>query len=404
MAHNFISGLIMKILFLNRYFIEGTSGGLVEYLNDLPPALNSLGIETIFYHENPQNKNQLSISKQMQNGMRAWCGPYPKPSWFVSRKKLQPLIDLCHLQKVDLIHAQGLYRSGWLAQQIFQRTDIPYIITSHSDVVKNNSRERMHRPNVQRRCRKILQQAASITHLTPHMEQHSEQLIDTKNKNRIIGNGINLINFIPWKNTPEKNYIFSIGRLINGKGFDILINAYAKLCEQNIKTTLVIAGDGPEYNSLQMQAQTLGLQVMNCEKNIENFPEKTIIFTGQVKGEYKHKLFAESCLTVFPTQPNQWEEAFPIVLLEIMAAGKALIASDLSATQYLMQKGLSAILVKPDEMNAWTDAIKQLIEQPQLRQTMAQNNLIQAENFNWLIIAKQYREVYLSCIPQTGNN
>ncbi len=97
---------------------------------------------------------------------------------------------------------------------------------------------------------------------------------------------------------------------------------------------------------------------------------------------------------LFPTRPSQWDEPFGIVQLEAMAAGKALIASDLPAVRYLESEGLQVIRVPDETADAWATAIETLLTNPEKRKNMGIKNLAAAEKFDWSVIAEQYELAY----------
>lgn len=381
----------MRVLFLHRSTLENISGGVAEFLHYLPLALQQHNVASYLYSEN--RHAALSNPCVLSNNMRAYTGHYIKPGFYTSKKSLAPIIELCEQEKIDLIHAQGVYRTGFLAMQVYKKTGIPYVVTSHADILSTNS-ERMRRFLVKERCKSVLKHAKSVTHLTPFMADFSHQLYDTKNKSTIIGNGINHADWLPFHHLPEKNYFLAIGRLEKGKGFELLIDVYSQLLTQGITTSLVIAGSGSLEACLKEKARLLNISIVENANDTDSFPERSIIFTGYVKDEYKKRLISQSKLVLFATQPTQWEEAFGIVLLEAMAAKKALVGSDIAATRYLQTQGLQGKLVEPTNIDAWISAIKLVLNDDALRYQMEQDNLKAVREFGWDKVAQQYAGVY----------
>src|SRR5579883_1710642 len=124
----------MRILFLCHRETDVKIGGLAEFLHFLPISLKKQNIESIIYTASDSEESH----RLLENGVKWYSGPFAKPALFTSRKKLTPLFKLCEREKIDLIHAQGLYRSGYIALQIRKKLGIPYVITSHSDILTNN--------------------------------------------------------------------------------------------------------------------------------------------------------------------------------------------------------------------------------------------------------------------------
>lgn len=383
----------MRILFLCHRQHDVTIGGVAEFIHFLPLALKKLGITSIVYTQSELSSQTLLGPVSLNNGVSCYSGPFVKPSWFSSHKKLAPLLQLCEKEKIDLIHAQGLYRSGYLAMQIHQHTNIPYIITSHSDILAANS-DRIKRVSVQRRCRRILKHAAHVTHLTSFMADASHDIFETSEKSQVIGNGIDIAGWKSFTNSPEKNYLFAIGRLEPEKGFHVLIDTYAKLRDQGIKSSLVIAGTGSAEKKMHEQTKNLGLNLITDFQNYSAIPESSVVFTGYVRGEIKKQLMAESQLVLFPTQPHAWEEPFGIVQIEAMAAGKPLVSSDTNSTRYLQQLGLQAHVVPPTDTHAWAKEISHLLENAELRKKLGEKNWEHAQQFDWEKVAEQYAQVY----------
>ncbi len=389
----------MRVLFLYPRTLDSNTsvGGVAEFLCSLTPELKLLDVDPIIYSG---DKTLRSLSKPAQVIKEAtiYSGPFIKPGFFVSSGKLVAVLTLCSQMKIDVIHAQGTYTAGFMALQIFKRTKIPYVVTSHSDILLTNSK-RMNRSNVQRRCRQVLKHAAFVTHLTPNMADESHHLWDTREKSTTIGNGIDCQAWQSYFGLPEKNYILGIGRLERGKGFHVLIDMYAKLLARGCTTTsLVIAGTGTEEKNLHSQVKNLNLNLVTDYSDFSHIPEKSVIFTGYVRGEAKKRLIAHSQFVLFSTQPDLWEEAFGIVQLEAMAAGKPVIASNTQVTRFLQSKGLQAALVKPDDVNAWAEQSAELLKDANKRKQLGSANVIAAAQFDWRPIAKEYRDVYKKCV------
>lgn len=384
----------MKVLFLYPRTLDAarSNGGVAEFLCALTPALKKTGVESVIY-AGDKTVNQLTKPNAVLAEATVYNGPFIKPGWWVSKSKLEHVLEVCRMEKIEVIHAQGTYTAGFMAWKIHQHLGIPFVVTSHSDILATNSK-RMNRSNVKRRCRHVLKHASAVTHLTPMMESVSHELYPTHEKSTIIGNGIDCASWLSFARMPEKNYIFSIGRLERGKGFHILIEMAAKLMARGLTTSLVIAGKGSEEPALFAQVKKLGLNLVTEFTDFSAIPERSVIFTGYVRDDVKKRLMAESNLVLFATQPTLWEEAFGIVQLEAMAAGKSMLASDTNVTRFLKQSGMRCQIVEPDNINSWADNAEILLKDEVLRKNMGEENLQAVLQFDWQPIANKYRDVY----------
>lgn len=385
----------MRVLFLYPRTLDEASsvGGVAEFLSSLTPQLNSLGVQAIIYAGDKLQSKLVKQQASLIDEVTVYNGPFIKPSFFVAKRKLAPVLQVCHDEKIDVVHAQGTYTAGFMARQIYKHTRIPYVVTSHSDILTTNSK-RMRRRNVQARCRHVLRDAAAVTHLTPMMEQVSHQLWDTRDKSTIIGNGIDCQSWQAYTSLPEQNYLLGIGRLERGKGFHILIDMYAALIERGVTASLIIAGKGKEEKGLQAQVENYGLNLITDFNDFSHIPEKSVVFTGYVRDEVKKRLIAQSKVILFATQPHLWEEAFGIVQLEAMAAGKPIVASDTNVTRFLEQSGLYACIVDPEDVESWANQTMLLLNDTEMRRQSGLANLQAVAQFDWQPIAEQYQRVY----------
>jgi glycosyltransferase involved in cell wall biosynthesis len=383
----------MSILFLTHAYADTAHGGVAEFLHYLPLNLREQHIDSFIYTKSAQKHSHDLIGPEiLPNEVQRYSGPFFKPGLFSSKKTLRAILRLCQEKNIQLIHAQGTYRAGCMALEIQKLTGIPYVVTSHSDILELNS-ERMRRNTVKRRCQNVLRNASYVTHLTPMMEAASKQLCDTRHKNKIIHNGIDVDVWQDYQNAALENYMLTIGRLEPEKGFNLLLDAYVDLYQQGVRTSLVIAGTGSAESQLIEQAKLSGIPVITNHHDQE-IPGGNIIFTGYVREKEKKSLFARSRFILFPTQPHLWEEAFGIVQLEAMAAGKTIIASNTQATHYLCSLGMQAEVVPAEDRSAWLQAMKMLLEAPEKCYQMGVANRASAQQFAWQRIASEYAEVY----------
>jgi glycosyltransferase involved in cell wall biosynthesis len=383
----------MRVLLLHSRPLDFKQavGGVPEFLKAITGELKKLDLEVMIYAGHKSFK-QIAQTDDVHENVKVFSGPLIEPAFWVSRHKLHPIIEFCQQQNISVLHSQGTYTPGFMVREIAKVTGIPYVVTSHSDIHPVNSM-RLKRRSVRARYRRILQDAACVTHLTPVMEAASHQILDTRDKSYLIHNGIDVASWKPYQHLSEKNYVLGIGRLERGKGFHVLIDMFAEVLKRGVNTSLVIAGTGEAEPALRKQCRDLQLNVVEGLADIDALPEKSVIFAGYVRGEFKYQLIAHSQCLLFATQPDLWEEAFGLVQLEAMAAGKPLIASDIAAVRYMESLGMRAIVVPARDTSAWADAV-QWLQDPAQRLVMGTANVAAIAAFDWRDIAAQYREVY----------
>lgn len=111
-----------------------------------------------------------------------------------------------------------------------------------------------------------------------------------------------------------RRYVFTLGRFVGEKGFDLLINAFSRLNINGFR--LVIAGDSDHETSYSRQLKALAR-------------EKNVVLTGFIKGEKLRQLYTNAGLFVLPS----FHEGLPISLLEAMSYKLPVVVSDIAANK-----------------------------------------------------------------------
>ena len=139
------------------------------------------------------------------------------------------------------------------------------------------------------------------------------------NKLKIIPLGVDLARFSANALKPkeaandEKKRLLFVGQLKQYKGVHVLLESVATLRDQGHSVELGIVGTGPEYGNINRRVRELGLQ-------------EHVHFRGAVSDEELPSLYAQSDLLVLPSVGRR--EAFGLVLLEALASGKPVVATD----------------------------------------------------------------------------
>lgn len=161
-----------------------------------------------------------------------------------------------------------------------------------------------------RHLRSILQSADGVTACSRDLLNKAISFEPSVSaKGQVIPNGVDPDRFMkPASYHHTRPYVFSFGRLTYKKGFDLLLDAFAK-AERN-DLDLIIAGEGEQRTALEAQAKALGL-------------DRHVHFFGRATPEEVVKLLHGSLFGAVPSR----SEPFGIVALETLAAGKPLLAT-----------------------------------------------------------------------------
>ncbi|WP_164103317.1 glycosyltransferase family 4 protein [Candidatus Laterigemmans baculatus] len=146
--------------------------------------------------------------------------------------------------------------------------------------------------------------------------------------------------------------IGTIGRLATEKGFDLLIEAFAKVVGRGLDARLLIAGEGPERAKLEAQIAAAGL-----ESRVE-----LVGFCADPRG------FLE-CLDLFVL--SSLREGLPNVVLEAMAVGVPVIATRVGGVPRIIADGVDGCLVEPRDVEQLAAAMRSLAQTPECRERYA---------------------------------
>jgi phosphatidylinositol alpha-mannosyltransferase len=202
---------------------------------------------------------------------------------------------------------------------------------------------------------------------------------------RVIPNGIDVQRF---QNQPPyaeirdgKFNILFVGRLEYRKGLGYLLRAFERLKPEYPQLRLIIVGDGP-------LRRWYGNFI--ARKQLED-----VVMAGYVPDSELPRYYA-SC-DIFCT-PATGDESFGIVLLEAMASGKPIVATNIDGFREVVSHGVEALLVDRKSRRQLAYALQTLIGNPELRRQLGEAGLLKARQFDWERITDEVVHVYQQAI------
>lgn len=321
-------------------------GGIESHIRDLAEAQVAAGHEVTVLVTNPGREAKTVTL----NGVRVVRTPRLAT---VASTPLSPTFPLAlRRQPAAITHLHFPYPVGEVSQLLAGRR--PYVITYHSDVVRQQSLLRFYRPFLWR----VLRGAACILATSPQYIASSPFLSQLKEKCTVVPLGINPRPYqsaeplLPPGHRPR---LLFVGRHRYYKGVGDLIQAMPMIPDAE----LVLSGTGPMTATWQKLAAETGVA-------------GRVSFLGEVSNADLPGLYASADLFVLPA--NARSEAFGIVLLEAMAAGLACITTELgTGTSFVVQDGDTGLVVPPQDPPALASAVNRLLANPALRCQMGEN-------------------------------
>lgn len=285
------------------------------------------------------------------------------------------------LRDMDVIHVQWPIPNGLGALIVKYLHGIPYINTIYGEEIYLS--KRYHTMFI---IKLLVRNASKSIMISSGTLKASLKEGLRKEKFEIIPFGVDTEFFRPIK--VEKNSkifkILSIGYLIERKGFEYLVKAIKEVLNSHNEVKLIIVGSGPLENQIKK---------LICELKLEG----NIQILKNISDKELLEIYNSSDLFILPSiidfQGNT--EGLGVVLLEAMACKLPVIGSDIGGIPDIIHDNLTGRLVQQKDILGLSKTIIDLIENENLRKSMALNGYEMVKgHFSWEQIAKDYIEIY----------
>jgi phosphatidylinositol alpha-mannosyltransferase len=199
---------------------------------------------------------------------------------------------------------------------------------------------------------------------------------------RVIPNGIQVDRFHPG-HPPIRHLrdgrinVLFVGRLEKRKGLTDLLQAYQYLHERVPETRLIVVGDGPLRSRV--------------ESFVEDRRLEGVVLAGYVPDEVLPRYYATADIFCAPATGS---ESFGIVLLEAMASGLPVVATEIPGYLSVLDPGHDSLTVKPGAAAELGAALTVLARHAELRSRLAAVGIAKARRYSWREVTAQVIEVY----------
>jgi phosphatidyl-myo-inositol alpha-mannosyltransferase len=235
--------------------------------------------------------------------------------------------------------------------------------------------------------RALLHRAARLIAVSPAAASyHAEALGVEPSRFVQVPNGVDAGRFLdaePREDLMDRDRttLLFVGRLEPRKGLEPMIRAFVALCSQREDLRLLVVGDGPER--------------ARCEALVPERLRDTVTFLGRVDHDDLPGCFAAADVYVSPALGG---ESFGIVLLEAMAAGLPVIASDIPGYRTVLREGVQGRFAPPGDPARLAEVVAEVTDDAAGRQRMAAAGRDTVGEYDWPAVATRVREVYLDAI------
>lgn len=230
--------------------------------------------------------------------------------------------------------------------------------------------------------KKALRNASRVITVSQWAKEESDKLIGVDSKTVYIPNGVNYkkyCNIEPMQISHPS--IFFIGRLVKFKGVDILIKSLQIVKKVYPDIHLYIAGNGPQSRNLKSLSRDLNL-------------DSSITFLSFLSEEDKLKMLKSADIFVVPSRI----ETFGIVILEALASGIPIVASNTGGIPQILDNGKYGLLAETENSEDLAQKIIALIKNKSLRDELSEKGKQRAKEYSWDNVAFRTTELYSSIL------
>jgi len=199
----------------------------------------------------------------------------------------------------------------------------------------------------------------------------------------IIPNGIDLMHFRPDVQPIEQycdgklNIVF-MGRMEFRKGVNYLLKAFLEVKKQMPNTRLLICGPGTALRK-------------RYESWVKDVNLKDVVFTGMLSFEDQPRYYRTADIFCAPATSR---ESFGLVLLEAMATGRPIVATNIDGYASVVTSGEEGLLVPPMNSDALAKALLILLQDKAKREEMGRKAIITAGKYSWEDVSRKVLAYY----------
>jgi len=311
------------------------------------------------------------------------------------------LLLLHEKYRFDILNAHWVIPNGIIGALASRVLKVPLVISLHGSGIYLSKKNRIFRAL----AAFVFRSSEGITACSPVLRDEAVELGASLEKSEVIPYGVDLSTFTMDKNKAEPLreelgiakddlVVLALGRMVEKKGFEYLLKAIPEIVSTVPRCKFIFAGNGPVLKELKLRSKKLKIG-------------KFVLFPGDIIWK-DVPLYHSICdvfvvPSVYDSQGNV--DGLPNVILESMATGKPIVASNIAGIPLAVKEGRNGLLVEEKNVNDIEKAVLRLLQSKDLRNKMGKESRRMVENsLNWFETAKQFYDVYLQAIEYNSNS
>jgi phosphatidylinositol alpha-mannosyltransferase len=267
----------------------------------------------------------------------------------------------------DLVWAHSLqFQTTPFAALAARRAGIPFVVSAHIGDLRGVTgltgvAARFHESTV---GRAILRHSTRVIGVSAAVADHVRTLAPAVPVD-VVPNGVDLDRFRPVEAEPSNTFrIGYLGRLVRNKGPETAVRALIELRRRGLPARLLVAGDGLERASMQALAAAAGVSEHVRFDGFRPDPEH---WFGTIDALIRPSL----------------TEGMPLGLLEALATGVPVVASDIPGNRSLITDGTTGFLAPARDPDRFADALERLAREPALRMRFREAGIAMTASMTW---------------------
>ncbi|GAA5212177.1 glycosyltransferase family 4 protein [Microbacterium kyungheense] len=360
-------------------------GGVEEHVFHLARRLRTRGHEVVVWAVDQQDDVPAEddghplrylptpLPSRSVGGVLRWARALPgaRSKWRSALRRDAP----------DVIVVQCFGSNGPWATALAKRAGVPLVYANHGETFMDAHDAFASSRLLRRSLSTALRQAQAVTSCSPYAADDLDRF-GAHAPVTIVGNGIDPDTDAEQIPDPlPRRYIAGVGRLVENKGFDVLIDAFALAAAELGDTGLVIAGDGPERSRLEARALERGIA-------------PRVTFTGSLRRAQVRTLLDGALAQVVPSRV----EAFGIVILEGWRSGIPVLATRHGGPADLMTHGVDGLLFDPRDAAELGALLAKVATDSELRAALGAGGRRTVARYTWDHVTDAYEDVLCSVV------
>ena len=280
-------------------------------------------------------------------------------------------------ERFDILHAQYGYPCGWAVLEASREIGVPNVVSIQGgDGHWVGSCCETHRLAMVR----VLDHAGAVLiGCRSFADEVTHRLGTDPGRFTIVPGAVDTSRFTPGgRSAGQTPVLLYHGRVDARKGVLDMLNAVAPLAAEGLPFELLISGIGPTYDETAARIETLCLGGQAR-------------MTGYVDYADVPEVYRRADIFVSPT----YAEGFSNTILEAMASGLAVVSCRAVGVVDCIRDGENGLLTEPGDVPALTEALRQMLTQPERRSALAQAGLEECRaRYSWQAVGHQIMRVY----------